>query len=81
MDKLLVALKYEGVVGAEYDAISNPGTPETLSQSVTYLVPTVLVGFHPNLSLEASARMTVSGSRYFAGPTYAVGLSCTGSLD
>ena len=81
MDKLLVALKYEGVVGAEYDAISNPGTPERISQSVTYLVPTVLVGVHPNVSLEASARMTVSGSRYFAGPTYAVGLSCTGSSD
>ena len=80
MDKLLVALKYEGIVGAEYDAISNPGIPETLSQSVTYLVPTVLVGFHPNVSLEASARMTVSGSRYFAGPTYAVGLSFTGNL-
>ena len=80
MDKLLVALKYEGVVGAEYDAISNPGTPERISQSVTYLVPTVLVGVHPNVSLEASARMTVSGSRYFAGPTYAVGLSCTAAL-
>ena len=80
MDKLLVALKYQGVVGAEYDAISNPGTPERISQSVTYLVPTVLIGVHPNLSLEASARMTVSGSRYFAGPTYAVGLSFTGDL-
>ena len=80
MDKLLVALKYEGIVGAEYDAISNPGIPETLSQSVTYLVPTVLVGFHPNVSLEASARMTVSGSRYFAGSTYGVGLSFTGNL-
>ena len=80
MDKLLVALKYEGVVGAEYDAISNPGTPERISQSVTYLVPTVLVGVHPNVSLEASARMAVSGSRYFAGPTYTVGLSCTAAL-
>lgn len=80
MDKLLVALKYEGIAGAEYDAINNPGTPETLSQSVSYLVPTVLIGLHPNLSLEASARMTVSGSRYFAGPTYAVGLSYSGNL-
>ena len=80
MDKLLVALKYEGVIGAEYDAISNPGAPERISQSVTYLVPTVLVGLHPNVNLEASARMTVSGSRYFAGPTYAVGLSFTGDL-
>ena len=80
MDKLLVALKYEGIVGAEYDAISNPGTPERISQSVSYLVPTVLVGVHPNVSLEASARMTVSGSRYFAGSTYGVGLSFTGNL-
>ena len=80
MDKLLVALKYEGIVGAEYDAISNPGTPERISQSVTYLVPTVLVGLHPNVSLEASARMTVSGSRYFAGSTYGVGLSFTADL-
>ena len=45
MDKLLVALKYEGIVGAEYDTRNNnPGDPETLSQSATYLVPTVLVG-------------------------------------
>ena len=83
MDKLLVALKYEGIIGAEYDTINNPpagSKVETLSQSVTYLVPTVLVGVHPNVSLEASAHMTVSGSRYFAGPTYAVGLSCTAAL-
>ena len=80
MDKLLVALKYEGIAGAEYDALSNPGQPEMLSQSVSYLAPTVLVGVHPNVSLEASARMTVSGNRYFAGPTYAVGLSFTGDL-
>ena len=78
-DKLLVALKYEGIVGAEYDAISNQGAPETLSQSVTYLAPTILLGLHPNLSLEASARMTAGGSRYFAGPTYAVGLSFAGA--
>ena len=80
MDKLLVALKYEGIAGAEYDALSNPGESETLSQSVSYLAPTVLVGVHPNVSLEASARMTVSGNRYFAGPTYAVGLSFAGNL-
>ena len=83
MDKLLVALKYESIIGAEYDTINNPpagSKVETLNQSVSYLVPTVLVGFHPNLSLEASARMAVSGSRYFAGPTYAVGLSFTGNL-
>ena len=79
-DRLLVALKYEGMSGAEYDAVSNPGSPESLSQSVAYLVPTVLVGLHPNLSLEASARMTVSGSRYFAGSTYSLGLSYTGNL-
>lgn len=78
MDKLLVALKYESIAGAEYDALSNPGQPETLSQSVSYLAPTVLVGLHPSLSLEAQARMTVSGNRYFAGPTYAVGLSFMG---
>ncbi len=80
MERLLVALKYEGVAGAEYDAVSNPGTPENLSQSVTYLVPMVLVGLHPDLSLEAAARLTASGSRYFAGPTYTVGLSYTGNL-
>ena len=80
IDKLLVALKYESIAGAEYDAISNPGEPERLSQSVSYLAPTVLVGLHPNVSLEAQARMTVSGSRYFAGSTYGVGLSFTGSL-
>ena len=80
MDKLLVALKYEGIAGAEYDALSNPGEPEKLSQSVSYLAPTILVGLHPNVSLEAQARMTVSGNRYFAGPTYAVGLSFTGDL-
>jgi hypothetical protein len=80
MDKLLVALKYESIAGAEYDALSNPGQPETLSQSVSYLSPTVLVGLHPNVSLEAQARMTVGGNRYFAGPTYAVGLSFAGSL-
>ena len=78
MDKLLVALKYESISGAEYDALSNPGELETLSQSVSYLAPTVLVGVHPNVSLEAQARMTVSGSRYFAGPTYGVGLSFMG---
>ncbi len=80
MDKLLVALKYESISGAEYDALSNPGQPETLNQSVSYLAPTVLVGLHPNVSLEAQARMTVSGNRYFAGSTYGVGLSFTGSL-
>jgi len=80
MDKLLVALKYEGIAGAEYDALNNPGQPETLSQSVSYLAPTVLVGLHPNLSLEGSARMTVSGNRYFAGSTYTVGLSYSGGL-
>lgn len=78
MDKLLVALKYESIAGDEYDALSNPGQPETLSQSVSYLAPTVLVTLHPNLSLEAQARMTVSGNRYFAGPAYAVGLSFMG---
>ena len=80
MDKLLVALKYESIAGAEYDAISNRHTKEKVSQSVSYLAPTVLVGVHPNVSLEASARMTVSGNRYFAGPTYAVGLSFAGNL-
>ena len=57
MDRLLVALKFEGLSGAEYDALSNPGEPETLSQSVTYLAPTVLVDLNPHLSLEASARL------------------------
>ena len=83
MDKLLVALKYESIIGAEYDTINNPpagSQPETLNQSVSYLAPTVLVGVHPNVSLEASARMTVSGSRYFAGSTYGVGISFTGNL-
>lgn len=80
MDKLLVALKYESIAGAEYDALSNPGQPETLSQSVSYLAPTVLVGLHPNVSLEAQARMTLSGNRYFAGSTYGVGLSFTADL-
>ena len=80
MDRLLVALKFEGLSGAEYDALSNPGEPETLSQSVTYLAPTVFVDLNAGLSLEASARMTTSGSRYFAGPTWAAGLSYTGSL-
>ena len=80
MDRLLVALKFEGLAGAEYDAISNPGTPETLSQRVTYLVPTVLVGLHPNLSLEAAARRTMSGRRYFAGSAYTLGISYTGNL-
>ena len=80
MDKLLIALKYERIAGAEYDAISNPGAREKVSQSVSYLAPTVLVSLHPNLSLEASARMTVSGNGYFAGPTYTVGLSYTAAL-
>ena len=81
MDKLLVALKYESILGAEYDTINNPGsTEETLNQSVSYLAPTVLVGLHPNVSLEAQARLTISGSRYFAGSTYGLGLSFTGSL-
>ncbi len=83
MDKLLVALKYESIIGQEYDTINNPpagSKVETLNQSVSYLAPTVLVGLHPSVSLEAQARMTVSGSRYFAGPTYAVGLSFTGNL-
>ncbi len=80
MDKLLVALKYESIAGAEYDALSNPGEPETISQSVSYLAPTVLIGLHSNVSLEAQARMAVSGNRFFAGPTYGVGLSFTGSL-
>ena len=83
MDKLLVALKYESIMGAEYDTINNPpagSQVETLNQSVSYLAPTVLVGLHPNVSLEAQARMTVSGSRYFAGSTYGVGLSFTADL-
>ena len=83
MDKLLVALKYESIIGSEYDTINNPpagSQVETLNQSVSYLAPTVLVGLHPNVSLEAQARMTVSGSRYFAGSTYGVGLSFTGNL-
>ena len=83
MDKLLVALKYESIIGAEYDTINNPpagSKVETLNQSVAYLAPTVLVGLHPSVSLEAQARMTVSGSRYFAGSTYGVGLSFTADL-
>lgn len=83
MDKLLVALKYESIIGAEYDTINNPpagSQVETLNQSVSYLAPTVLIGLHPNVSLEAQARMTVSGSRYFAGSTYGVGLSFTAEL-
>ena len=83
MDKLLVALKYESIIGVEYDTINNPpagSQVETLNQSVSYLAPTVLVGLHPNVSLEAQARMTVSGSRYFAGSTYGVGLSFTADL-
>ena len=83
MDKLLVALKYESIIGAEYDTINNPPAGsqiETLNQSVAYLAPTVLVGLHPSVSLEAQARMTVSGSRYFAGSTYGVGLSFTADL-
>ena len=82
-DKLLVALKYESIIGAEYDTINNPpagSQVETLNQSVSYLAPTILVGLHPNVSLEAQARMTVSGSRYFAGSTYGVGLSFTADL-
>ena len=83
MRKVLVALKYENIFGAEYDTINNPpagSQKETLNQSVSYLAPTVLIGLHPNVSLEASARMTVSGSRYFAGSTYTVGLSYTAAL-
>ena len=80
LDRLVVALKFEGLSGAEYDAYDNPGQPETLSQSVTNLVPTVLVDLNANLSLEASVRMTTSGNRYFAGPTWALGLSYTGNL-
>ena len=83
MDKLLVALKYESIIGSEYDTINNPpagSKVETLNQSVAYLAPTVLVGLHPSVSLEAQARMTVSGSRYFAGSTYGVGLSFTADL-
>ena len=83
MDKLLVALKYESIIGSEYDTINNPpagSQVETLDQSVAYLAPTVLIGLHPNVSLEAQARMTVSGSRYFAGSTYGVGLSFTADL-
>lgn len=83
MDRLLVALKYESIIGAEYDTINNPpagSQVETLNQSVAYLAPTVLVGLHPSVSLEAQARMTVSGSRYFAGSTYGVGLSFTADL-
>ena len=83
MDRLLVALKYESIIGSEYDTINNPpagSQVETLNQSVAYLAPTVLVGLHPSVSLEAQARMTVSGSRYFAGSTYGVGLSFTADL-
>ncbi len=75
MNKFLLALKYEGILGAEYDALTNPGQPETLSQSITYLVPTIAVGLNPNLSLEAAARLSVSGNRYFAGAIYTIGLS------
>ncbi len=83
MDKFLLALKYERIAGAEYDTINNPpagSQEETLNQSVSYLAPTVLVNLHPSLSVEASARTAVSGSRYFAGQIYTVGVSYSGSL-
>lgn len=75
MNKLLLALKYEGILGAKYDAISNPGQPETVSQSITYLAPTIAVSLNPNLSLEAATRLSVSGNQYFAGSIYMIGLS------
>ncbi len=80
MDKFLVALKGEGFIGAEYDAINNPGNEEQLSQSVSYVVPTVLVAVTPNWSVEGAVRMALAGKRYFAGPTYAVGLSYSGNM-
>ena len=32
LDKLVVVLKFEGISGAEYDALCNPGQPEMPSR-------------------------------------------------
>ena len=85
MDKILVALKLEGIISGEY--------PKSDGRRITYLVPTLLVNLQPNLSLEAAARMSISGRAdqfykgsppppytYFAGPTWTVGISYSGDL-
>jgi hypothetical protein len=76
MDKLLLALKLEGI--------------RSSGRRITYLAPMLLVGLQQNLSFEITARMSISGRAdpsvgpppytYFAGPTWTAGISYTGNL-
>ena len=91
MDKILVALKLEGIISG---GIISGEYPKRDGRRITYLVPTLLVNLQPNLSLEAAARMSISGRAdqfykgspppppytYFAGPTWTVGISYSGDL-
>ena len=83
MDKILVALKLEGIISG---GIISGEYPKSDGRRITYLVPTLL--------LEAAARMSISGRAdqfykgspppppytYFAGPTWTVGISYSGDL-
>ena len=76
VDMLNLSLKLEGISGA--------------GRRVTYAIPTVLVTLPQGLGIEAAARVSVLGRAdpkvgppphtYFAGSTFMLGLSYTGSL-
>ena len=75
VDRLNIALKLEGISGA--------------GRRVTYAIPTAIVSLPQGIALEAAARVSVLGRAdpslgapytFFAGSTFLVGISYTGSL-
>ena len=75
METLNLALKLEGISGA--------------GRRVTYAIPTAIVSLPQGIALEAAARVSVLGRAdpslgapytFFAGSTFLVGISYTGSL-
>ena len=66
-DILLLALKLEGIAGAE-------GSRGNDDIGITYLAPTVFINVHQNLSIEASVRLPVAGRNFFGGRLWGVGL-------
>ena len=77
LKKLLLALKVEGIHG-------NPSRVFGLTlprdvKRITYFSPTLLVGPHQNLSLEAALRISVGGRSFPAGKMWVAGISYSGN--
>ena len=76
VERVNLALKLEGISGA--------------GRRITYAIPTILVSLPQGLGIEAAARVSVLGRAdpkvgppphtYFAGSTFLLGISYTGSL-